>query len=75
MVKHTQTICLQKPTKCLSMRDHFAELALKGLTSQHANTSSTSYSIAIIAINHCNELFRVNIAYDTNILLVPAWLS
>ena len=31
MVKHTQTICLQQPTNCLSGFDHFVRLALKGL--------------------------------------------
>ena len=31
MVKHTQTICWQLLTNCLSMFDHFVELALKGL--------------------------------------------
>ena len=32
MVKHTQTICQQKPTNCLSVFDHFVNLALKGLS-------------------------------------------
>ena len=31
MVKHTQAICRQKPTNCLSVFDHFVGLALKGL--------------------------------------------
>ena len=31
MVKHTQTIRRQKPTKCLNVFDHFVGLALKGL--------------------------------------------
>ena len=31
MVKHTQTIRRQKATNCLSVLDHFVELALKGL--------------------------------------------
>ena len=31
IVKHTQTIRRQQPTNCLSMFDHFVELALKGL--------------------------------------------
>ena len=31
MVKHTQTICQQKPANCLSLFDHFVRLALKGL--------------------------------------------
>ena len=31
IVKHTLTICRQKPTNCLSMFDHFGGLVLKGL--------------------------------------------
>ena len=36
MVKHNQTIRRQQPTNCLSVFDHFAVLALKGLTSVDA---------------------------------------
>ena len=32
MVRHTQTVRLQKPTGCLSVFDHFVGLVLKGLT-------------------------------------------
>ena len=32
MVKHTQAICRQQPTNFMSVFDHFAGLALKGLT-------------------------------------------
>ena len=32
MVKHTQTVCRQKPTNCLSVFDHLVGLALQGLT-------------------------------------------
>ena len=31
MVKHTQTIRRHQPTNCLSVFDHFVNLALKGL--------------------------------------------
>ena len=31
MVKHTQTICWQQTTNCLSVFDRFVGLALKGL--------------------------------------------
>ena len=31
MVRHTQTICRQQPTNCLSVFDHFLGLALEGL--------------------------------------------
>ena len=34
MVKHTQTIRRLLPTKCLSVLDHFVELAFKGLKGQ-----------------------------------------
>ena len=34
MVKHTQKIRLLLPTNCLSVFDHFVELALKGLTTK-----------------------------------------
>ena len=33
MVKHNQTIRLQKPTNCLSVFDHYVGLALKGKSS------------------------------------------
>ena len=32
MAKHTQTIPRQQPTNCLSVFDHFAGLAFKGLS-------------------------------------------
>ena len=32
MVKHTQTIYRLLPTNCLTVFDHFTELAFKGLT-------------------------------------------
>ena len=31
MAKHTQTICRQQPTNCLTVFDHFVGLAFKGL--------------------------------------------
>ena len=31
MTKHTQTICRQQPTNCLSVFDHFVGLELKRL--------------------------------------------
>ena len=34
MVKHTQAIRRVLPTNCLSVFDHFVELALKGLRKQ-----------------------------------------
>ena len=38
MVKHAQTIRRQKPTNCLSVFDHFVELALKVLKNNAKNT-------------------------------------
>ena len=41
MVKHTQTICQQKSTNCLSVFDDLVGLALKGLMlAQDQNTGS-----------------------------------
>ena len=37
MVKHTQTIRRQQPTNCLSVFDHFVNLALKGLKKNENN--------------------------------------
>ena len=37
MVKHTQTVCPQKPTNCLSVFHNFVGLALKRLTSPCIN--------------------------------------
>ena len=37
-IKHTQTVCRQKPTNCLSLFDHFVGLALKGLMMSFCNT-------------------------------------
>ena len=43
MAKHTQTICRQQPTNCLSVFNHFVGLALKGLN----NWKSTSKTIIV----------------------------
>ena len=43
MVKHTQTIRRLHATNCLSLFDHFAVLALKGLNNQ--------YSISVFSSN------------------------
>ena len=39
MVKHTQTIRRLLPTNCLSVFDHFVELALKELRKLHRSTN------------------------------------
>ena len=41
MVKHNQTIHLQKSTNCLCVFDHFVGLALKGLIRGHTFITST----------------------------------
>ena len=44
MVKHTHTIRRQKPTNCLSVFDHFAGLALKGLSYRnHKNFDESTF--------------------------------
>ena len=40
MVKHTQTIRRQLPTNCLTVFDHFMNLALKGLIISYPSRSS-----------------------------------
>ena len=45
MVKHTQTICRQQPTNCLSVFDHVMELALKELTIDHFEKTHTRFPI------------------------------
>ena len=42
MIKHTQTICRQQPTKCLSVFDHLVGLALKGLKQKSIRLSISS---------------------------------
>ena len=42
MVKHTQTIRRQQPTNCLSVFDHFVELALKGLINERQYMGTVS---------------------------------
>ena len=70
MVKHIQTIRQQKPTNCLSVFDHFVELALKGLKeipfdgtfqtpSQTHNWKKTATFIANVCKNTTLNLFKV----------------
>ena len=43
MVKHTQTICRQKLTNCLSVFDHFVGLVFEGLLLVNPVRSSKTY--------------------------------
>ena len=43
MVKHTQTICRQKPRNCLSVFDHFVGLVLKGFRESVASFKSLTH--------------------------------
>ena len=64
MVKHTQTIRWQKPTNCLSVFDHFAGLALKGLRSQFLKKFLVSnFSISNADGNTSEPLHRGGIAH------------
>ena len=42
MIKHTQIICWQQLTNCLSVFDHFVGLALKGLRGVWLKTAAKS---------------------------------
>ena len=60
MVKHTQTIRQLLPTNCLSMFDHFAGLALKGLNNFHHNIQFTyeteyNFKLAFLDVMRCKE--------------------
>ena len=45
MVKHTKTFRRQQPTNCLSVLDHFVELALKGLISHIPKCEVITFSV------------------------------
>ena len=51
MFKHTETICWQKPTNCLSVFDHFVELMLKGLNvlwlGKHSSERIGRFSVTV----------------------------
>ena len=53
MVKHAQTIRRQKPTNCLSVFDHFVELALKVLK----NNAKTPLLTSIKTENTGSEIW------------------
>ena len=74
MVKHTHTIRRQKPTNCLSVFDHFAGLALKGLSYRnHKNFDESTFlkdlnKKTIITFNNQNPNRNYNVL--SNIFLV-----
>ena len=50
MIKRTQIICLQEPTICLSMYDHFVGLALEGLISTSPYLYTYIYNLNSVKI-------------------------
>ena len=56
MVKYTQSICRQQPTKCLSKFDHFVELPLNGLITRSLNKNIKS--ICPLTMSSAQFLFR-----------------
>ena len=55
MVKHTQTICWQKLTNCLSVFDDFVGLALKGLKKGDSGAVFFCVFCKTFKNNHCLE--------------------
>ena len=45
MVKHTQTICRQQPTHCLSVFNHLVEFSLKELMKQKIELPDIKFNI------------------------------
>ena len=62
MLKHTQTICQQFPTNCLSVFDYFVGFALKGLMNRSSQDTIPRISQEKDNCSDCYEL--INIAYS-----------
>ena len=69
MVKPTQTIRRQPPTKCLSVFDHFVGLALKGLTFRLFHVDKSNATLAQEAYHYFfwKISYRKYVQSDTNI--------
>ena len=67
MIRHTQTICQQKPTNFLSLFDHFAELTLKGLRRQ-ADLENAVILVLISALAYLESLNQVKLPLENMIL-------
>ena len=61
MVKHTQTICRLLPTNCLSVFDHFAELALKGYTRFFGHSVVTKNLFHFVLLYHKATISMIQI--------------
>ena len=57
MAKHTQAICRQQPKNCLSVFDHFVNLALKGLRVINFELTSKIRSSAFLTSKDLYEQF------------------
>ena len=63
MVKHTQTIRWLQSTNCLSMFDHFVELALKALT--RTKTLTNLFLKALMNYRQCYlKFFSENLVFQ-----------
>ena len=75
MVKHTHTIRRQKPTNCLSLFDHFVELALKGLIPLWKCFPQTNFELpsSFCKLSHLQHLFchQLDNFHNSIILLFP----
>ena len=74
MVKHTQTICRQQPTNCLSVFDHFVNLALKGLKDNYVQSTErlcisfivTRSILSVLPLWLCSILITLSGDVETN---------
>ena len=72
MVKHTQTLCRQQPTNCLSEFDHFFGLVLKKLS-----VSNLFRKKAEMAVVRCPREMTVVESFETYTMVFPRsfWLG
>ena len=74
MVKHTQTICRQQPTNCLSVFDHFVNLTLKGLKDNYVQITErlcisfivTRSILSVLPLWLCSILITLSGDVETN---------
>ena len=57
VVKHTQTIRRQQPTNCLTVFDHFVDLALKPLKTSELTDESKSFLISIDVFRTLSNIY------------------
>ena len=68
MVKHTQTVRREQPTKCLSVFDHFVNLALKRLTFGLFELHSHVPNCRGVIFNFRKILPPVSLYYDPSLI-------